>query len=410
MSRHLHAQEAEHSTLGGVLFDTTVFDIVTLASALEQSGQLEEIGGHDYLISLSQATATAVNIEHHAGIVREAADVRRLVRVCTGIVEKAQSGEYDDTARLFDEAQQAVHEIGSKRQTRQISKMNDVLTQVVAKVEAAYRDKKAVTGIDTGFADLNTLTSGLQRGDLIILAARPGMGKTALALNLAANAVALNHASAIVFSLEMPEIQLGGRVLASEARINSSNLRDGNLTSEDIDRLLQNFKRIQDWPIYIDDTPGLSVMEARAKCRRLAADRNIPPLGLVVIDYLQLMKGAANISSREQQISDISRNLKGLAKELKVPVMALSQLNRGVESRPNKRPLLSDLRESGAIEQDADIILFVYRDDYYNENSEDQGLAELIVGKNRSSQTGTAKLKFFKEWTRFASLSRDERR
>ena len=441
MSRHLEAQEAELSVLGGILLDNGVFDsvagllaaddffalrnrhvfkhmvqlhqqqqpidAVTLASVLEQAGELQDAGGHDYLLTLSQATATAVNIEHHTAIVRESADIRRLVSTCGGIIERAQGGDYEDSHRLFDEAQQAVFEIGQTRERRQFTGMSDALKKVVERVKRAYAEKRAVTGVPTGYYLLDKMTSGFQAGDLIILAARPAMGKTALALNFATNAASAGEISVALFSLEMPTVQLGGRMLASESRIDGEHMRNGQLTDGDIDRLLQGFKRMQDWPVFIDDTPSITVMEARSKCRRLASDKGIPPLGLILIDYLQLMKGAPNISSREQQISDISRNLKGLAKELDVPVIALSQLNRGVESRPNKRPLLSDLRESGAIEQDADIIMFVYRDDYYNEDSEDAGLAEIIVGKNRSGSTGTAKLKFHKQCTRFDNLQID---
>jgi len=238
------------------------------------------------------------------------------------------------------------------------------------------------------------------------LAARPAMGKTAFALNLASNAAHLGKCTAAVFSLEMPTPQLAARMLACEARVDSERMRTGNLSEGDIDRLLEGVRGMRDWSVHIDDSPGVSVMEIRSKCRRLASDRKLPDLGLVVIDYLQLMRGRSGVS-REQEISEISRNLKSLAKELKTPVIALSQLNRGVESRPNKRPLISDLRESGAIEQDADIVMFVYRDEYYNEDTEDVGLAEIIIGKQRNGPIGMTKLKFFKEWSRFDNLQRD---
>jgi replicative DNA helicase len=286
--------------------------------------------------------------------------------------------------------------------------MATALKGAIEKVQHAYEVKSSVTGTPTGFLTLDARTAGLQPGDLLILAARPGMGKTALALNLATNAAMMGKHSVAVFSLEMPTVQLAGRILASEARVDGERMRTGHLSDGDIDRLLQAVKRMNQLPVFIDDTPSLSIMECRSKCRRLAADRTLPPLGLVVVDYLQLMKGRANVKSREQEISEISRNLKALAKELSVPVMALSQLNRSVESRPNKRPQLSDLRESGAIEQDADIIMFVYRDEYYNEDSEDRGVAELIIGKNRSGSTGTCRLKFFKQWTRFDNLEPGE--
>ncbi|MCB9534932.1 MAG: replicative DNA helicase [Myxococcales bacterium] len=441
-ARHLEAREAELSVLGGILLDNgaldrvseflapddffsprhrVVFsrmlalaednqpiDLVTLATALEQGGELDAVGGIDHLMSLAEAKATAVNIEHHAHLVHDNAEVRRLVTVCTGVIEKAQSGDYDDTTRLFDEAQAAVYEIGAKQRKGSFTDMPTALQSVIEKVKLAFESKSAVTGLPTGFIDLDAKTAGLQGGDLIILAARPAMGKTAFALNLAANGARLGGKSVAVFSLEMPTTQLAARMLAGEARVDSERMRSGHLTDGDIDRLLQAVKRMNTWSVHIDDTAGVSVMELRSKCRRLASDRNIPDLGLVVIDYLQLMKGRPGIRSREQEISDISRNLKSLAKELDIPVVALSQLNRGVESRPNKRPLMSDLRESGAIEQDADIIMFVYRDEYYNPDTEDQGITEIIIGKQRNGPIGTVKLKFFKEWSRFDNLMLEE--
>lgn len=441
-ARHLEAREAELSVLGGIMLDNSALDRVlpmldaedfhaprnghlyktmkavaeqgepidpvTLIQHLERTQELETVGGLEYVLGLTDAAATAVNIEHHARIVHDAAEVRRLVTVCVGIAQKAQTGDYDDSSVLFDEAQQAVYEIGAERKTAAFTPMNAALKLAIEKVQKAYEEKSAVTGTPSGFTDLDIKTAGLHGGDLIILAARPAMGKTALALNIASNAARLGGGTVAIFSLEMPTIQLAARMLASEARVDGERMKTGQLTDGDIDRLLQSVKRMNNWSIHIDDTAGISVMEARAKTRRLASDKSLPPLSLVVIDYLQLMKGRADIKSREQEISDISRNLKGLAKELGVPVMALSQLNRGVESRPNKRPMLSDLRESGAIEQDADIIMFVYRDEYYNEDTEDKGLAELILGKHRSGSTGTVKLKFFRQWTRFDNLVRED--
>ena len=381
-ARHLEAQEAELSVLGGVLLDNTALDRVstlvdpadffvprhqivfrtmvrlaeiespldpvTLATALEQAGELEAVGGMDYLVQLSEATASAVNVEHHAGIVHEYAEVRRLIQVCEEVVQKARGGDYEDTERLFDEAQQAVYEVGQARQGRHFTTMAGALKQAIEKVQRAYELKSSVTGTPTGFLALDARTAGLQAGDLIILAARPAMGKTALALNMATNAALLGKCSVAIFSLEMPTVQLAGRILASEARVDGERMRTGHLSDGDIDRLLQGVKRMNELSVHIDDTPGISVMECRSKCRRLASERTLPPLGLVVVDYLQLMKGRANIKSREQEISEISRNLKALAKELSVPVVALSQLNRGVESRPNKRPQLSDLRRHRA--------------------------------------------------------------
>lgn len=444
-ARHLEAQEAELSVLGGILLDNSArdrigdrltaedfhaprhriifermstladegrpIDAITLATSLEQTGDLEAVGGVDYLLRLSDAAATAVNVEHHAEIIHDYAEVRRLVLACSGIVEKAQGGDYDDTERLFDEAQQAIYEIGNRRQTKSFIDMPTALKDVIERVQRAYELKSTVTGTPTGFFDLDEMTAGFQPGDLVILAARPSMGKTAFALNLATAAAAgtpdVGPKTVAVFSLEMPTVQLAARMLAAEARVESERMRTGHLGDGDIDRLLQGVKRMNQWSIMIDDTASISVMEARSKCRRLASDKNRPPLGLVIIDYLQLMKGKPGVKSREQEISDISRNLKQLAKELEVPVIALSQLNRSLESRPNKRPIMSDLRESGAIEQDADVIMFVYRDEVYNENTEDKGIAEIIIAKQRNGPIGACRLRFFRQWTRFDNLQRD---
>ena len=300
--------------------------------------------------------------------------------------------------------------LGSRKSRQAFTSFADAIGEALAKIQRAFETQSRVTGTHTGFTELDDMTSGFQPGDLVILAARPGMGKTALALNMAFNA-AMNQdspCSVAVFSLEMPTIQLATRILSSESQISSYNLKTGMMEEYEIDRLVETVERVKDISLFIDDTAGLSIMDCRSKCRRLANDDNIPPVGLVIIDYLQLMKGPPNAGNREQEISEISRNLKTLAKELNTPVVALSQLNRGVESRPNKRPLLSDLRESGAIEQDADIILFVYRDEYYNEESEDKGVAELIIAKHRSGSTGTVRLQFIGMYTRFNNLAQDD--
>jgi replicative DNA helicase len=440
-ARHLEAREAEFAVLGAILLDngaldlvaeflvagdffdgrnqvvyrhmmrlaedTQPIDTVTLATGLEQVGQLAVAGGLDHLHTLDQASASSVNATHYAHIVHDYGEVRRLVQACTEVVQKAQSGDYEDTDRLFDEAQQAIFEIGLRQRRGSFVPVSTALEGVLAKVQLAFERKETVTGTPTGFADLDRKTAGWQEGDLIILAARPAMGKTAFALNLAANAARDSKSTVALFSLEMPTNQLAARMLACDARVDSERMRSGNLVDGDIDRLLVSVRRMNAMAIQIDDTPGATVMEIRSKCRRLASDRSLPPLGLVIIDYLQLMKGKATAQSREQEISDISRNLKALAKELNIPVIALSQLNRGVESRPNKRPMMSDLRESGAIEQDADIIMFVYRDEYYNEDTEEEGITEIIIGKQRNGPTGTVKLRFFKEWSRFVNLQPD---
>jgi replicative DNA helicase len=441
-ARHLEAREAELSVLGAIFLDNGALDRVmalleptdffaprhalvyqrmlalaergepidpvTLSLDLGRTDQLEAVGGLSYLGELADAAATAINIEHHAAIVHDAGEIRRLVAVCRGIAEKAEGGNYDESGLLFDEAQQAIYEVGADRVAKGFMPMNVALKGAIEKVHKAFESKQAVTGTPTGFTEFDAKTAGLHGGELLILAARPAMGKTAFALNIAVNAARLGGGTVAVFSLEMPTVQLAARMLASEARVDGERMKNGALSDGDIDRLLQSVKRMNSLSIHIDDSAALSVMEARSKCRRLAADKSLPKLSLVIIDYLQLMKGRPNTKSREQEISEISRNLKGLAKELDVPVIALSQLNRGVESRPNKRPQLSDLRESGAIEQDADLIMFCYRDEYYNEDSEDKGLAEIIIGKHRSGSTGTVKLKFFKQWTRFDNLVREE--
>ncbi len=441
-ARHLEAQAAEEAVLGTILLDNSVYDQVagrlsvedfyhprhqvvframgrlydttqpideiTLEQMLGQMSELQAAGGLDFLLTLRQAKGTALNIDHYCELVREQADIRRLIKVCREIEGKASSGDYDDASRLFDEAQQVVYEVGQRRATKGFSEMKEALQTAIAAVKKAHQEKKAVTGTPTGYHGMDRKTAGFQRGDLIILAARPGMGKTALALNLATNAASLSGESVALFSLEMPTAQLATRMIASEAKVDSERMRTGFLQDSDIDKLLQAFRRMQNWPVFIDDTAGLSLMELRAKCRRLASDSRKPRLGLIIVDYLQLMKGRPGVNSREQEISEISRGMKGLAKELMVPVVALSQLNRGVESRPNKRPQLSDLRESGAIEQDADIIIFVYRDEYYNENSEKPGVAEIIFGKNRSGSTGTVDLAFIKQYTRFENLAREQ--
>ena len=441
LPRHLEAHQAELSVLGGILLDNnaldrvadrvgptdfhspahrTVFthmaalaeanqpiDPVTVAQTLERSSELDGVGGLPFLLSLSEGVATSVNVEHHARIIHDAAEVRRLIRAASGIIEKATSGDYEESSQLFDEAQQAIYDIGSQGQASSLVSMNDAVKEVVDLVRKAFETKASVTGTPTGFVDLDSMTAGLQPGDLLIVAGRPAMGKTTLALNMATNAATMGQCSVALFSLEMPTTQLVTRMLASEARVESSGMRTGHLTDDDLHRILSSVKTMRSWPVYIDDTPNLTVMEARAKCRRLASDKGIPPLGLVIVDYLQLMKGSGAIRSREQEISEISRNLKALAKEIKVPVMALSQLNRSLESRPNKRPIMSDLRESGAIEQDADVIMFVYRDEVYNEDTPEKGIAEVIIGKHRNGPTGTCRLKFFKQWTRFDNLARE---
>ena len=441
---HLRALEAQRATIGTILLDANSFDlisailepddfhepkhqmiframrslastnaginVVSVITMLQQEGVLEDVGGDSYVLELGAEVGTSLHAESYAIMVYRAAEVRRLIALCARIIEKGQQGDYEHSEELFDDAQQRILALGSRKSRQAFTSFSDAIAEALAKIQRAFESQSRVTGTNTGFTELDHMTSGFQPGDLVILAARPGMGKTALALNMAFNA-AINPTTpctVAIFSLEMPTIQLATRILSSESQISSHNLKTGMMEEHEIDRLVETVERVKDVAIFIDDTPGLSIMDCRSKCRRLASDDNLPPVGLVVIDYLQLMKGPPNSGNREQEISEISRNLKTLAKELNTPVVALSQLNRGVESRPNKRPLLSDLRESGAIEQDADIIMFVYRDEYYNEESEDRGIAELIIAKHRAGSTGTVRLQFVGMFTRFNNLAEDE--
>lgn len=441
---HLRAGEAERATLGTILLDANSFDlisailepedfheprhrlifsamrsiamtggginIVSVNNVLLREGALEEVGGEAYIFELGAEVGTSLHAESHALVVYQAAEVRRLIALCARVIEKGQQGDYEHSEELFDEAQQRILSLGSRKSRQAFMSFSDAIGEALAKIQRAFETQSRVTGTNTGFTQLDEMTSGFQPGDLVILAARPGMGKTALALNMAFNAAmnADQPCTVAVFSLEMPTIQLATRVLSSQAQISSHNLKTGMMEEYEIDRLVETVEAVKDISLFIDDTAGLSIMDCRSKCRRLANDDTLPPVGLVIIDYLQLMKGPPNAGNREQEISEISRNLKTLAKELNAPVIALSQLNRGVENRPNKRPLLSDLRESGAIEQDADIIMFVYRDEYYNPESEDKGVAELIIAKHRSGSTGTIRLQFVGMYTRFNNLAEDE--
>jgi len=382
-------------------------NVISAIELLKREGLLEEVGGESYLYELSVELASAFLAEQYAQVVYRAAEVRRLLTVCAQIIEKGQRGTFEHPDDLFEEAQQKIFQLGSKKSRQDFMRFDDALQESLRKIQLAFSSGSRVTGTATGYTGLDHKTAGFQPGDLIILAARPAMGKTALALNMGFNASynPQDPRTVLIFSLEMPTVQLTTRVLSSEALVHSESMKSGQLEPHEIDRLISTVERVKGAHIFIDDTAGLSITECRAKCRRIASqalDGRIPPIGMVIIDYLQLMKGTGG--NREQEISDISRSLKSLAKELKAPVMALSQLNRGVESRPNKRPLLSDLRESGAIEQDADMILFVYRDEYYNPESEDKGIAELIIAKHRSGGLGTIKLQFVGAHTRFNNL------
>jgi replicative DNA helicase len=374
-------------------------DMVTLTNELTRQEEIESIGGVSYLAQLAGSVATSASVFYYAKIIREKAMLRGLINVATEIVHESYRGG-EEINRFIDTAERAIFQISERNIRQSFYPVRDILKDSFKAIEKLYENKNSVTGVPTGFKELNRITAGLQSSDLIIIAGRPSMGKTAFALNLATNASLETKLATAVFSLEMSKEQLVQRMLCSEAKVDSSKLRAGYLKESDWPKLTRAASMLTDAPLFIDDTPALSVLEMRAKARRLKKEHG---LGLIVVDYLQLMRSDVT-ESREREISDISRSLKALAKELYVPVVALSQLNRGVELRQNRRPQLSDLRESGAIEQDADLIAFIYRDEVYNKESPEKGVAEIIIGKQRNGPIGTVKLKFFNEYTRFEEL------
>lgn len=377
-------------------------DLVTLRERLAIGNKLHAVGGDEYLFSLTNTIPTVANIEAHAKIVREKAVIRRLIQACHETAAVGY-GDYGSMEEFLDQAERSIFNVAKHRLRSPYEHITDVVVRCFEGITRAAELKQHITGLPTGFERLDKMTAGMHPGDLIIIAGRPGMGKTAFALNVAMNACRLRKKAAVVFSLEMPKEQLANRLLCSEAKVDAGKLRTGYLSRDDWPKLTQAAGTLSDLPIWLDDTPGLTLMELRAKTRRLKSEHD---LGLIVIDYLQLMRAGVKTDSREQEISEISRSLKGMAKELGLPVIALSQLNRGVESRGNKdkRPQLSDLRESGAIEQDADTIMFIYRDEVYNQESTEKGVAEIIVGKQRAGPTGTVKCLFLREFTRFENL------
>ena len=381
-------------------------DLVTLANKLKEMGQLEKIGGASYLARLVDTVPLAVNARHYAKIIHDKASLRRLIEKANAIIKRCfeERGEADD---VVDFAESAVFEISEKKARQSFFPLSKIILGNIETLEEKQGNRSLVTGVPTGFTQLDTLTSGLQNSDLIILAARPSMGKTALALNIARHAAVEANIPVAVFSLEMSKEQLSLRMLCSEARIDSSRLRGGFFSMEDWHRLTDAAGILSECPIYIDDSPSLSAMEIRAKARRLKMDKNI---GLIIIDYLQLMQGRSSAERRDLEISEISRALKALAKELELPVMALSQLNRMLEQRTDKRPRLSDLRESGALEQDADVVAFIYRDEVYNkeEDNPNRGTAEILLSKQRNGPTGDVYLTFLNSYTRFENLASEK--
>jgi replicative DNA helicase len=380
---------------------------VTLAEHLRSAGDFDTVGGTAYLAQLWDYVPTAANLEYHAKIVREKALLRRLIDTATTIIQDTYTLQ-GDVDKLLDEAEQRIFEIAQTHERRGFVWIKELLWPAMEQIEILSQTGSAITGVPTGFNDLDHITAGFQKGDLVIVAARPSMGKTALTLNIAQHAAIGAQKAVAFFSLEMSKEALVQRMLTSEARVDASRVRTGRLRDDDYPRLAQAAGLLNTAPVYIDDTAGISILEMRAKARRLKADR--PDLALVIVDYLQLMSTGTRMENRQQEVSEISRGLKALAKELEVPVVALSQLSRAVESRPDKRPMMSDLRESGAIEQDADLIMFLFRPEYYfgpvdKDGNNLEGRAEVIIGKQRNGATGTVPLMFHKEFTRFESFS-----
>jgi len=382
-------------------------DLVTLTEYLRKRNELDSIGGATYLSLLANTVPTAANIKYHSKIIYEKALLRNLINTATEIVSYGYENSRD-IEELLDYAENAIFRISERKIKPSFSAIKDIIKDSFETIERLSEKKERVTGIPTGFYDLDMLTSGFQPSDLIIVAGRPSMGKTALCLCIAQHAGIEKGQPVAIFSLEMAKEQLVIRMLCAEARVDSHKLRSGFLAKSDWPRLTTAAGRLSEAPIFIDDSPGTSVLEMKAKARRLKAEHG---LSLIVVDYLQLMSGRGERrrggpDTREQEISEISRSLKALAKELSVPVIALSQLNRAVESRQDKRPLLSDLRESGAIEQDADVILFIYREEVYKQTEENKGVAEIIIGKQRNGPVGIVKMAFIDKYTRFENLEK----
>ncbi len=380
------------------------FDVVTLSEWLSNRNELEDVGGIAHLGELARNTPSAANIVAYAEIVRERSVLRQLIQASTEIANAAFNPDGRDAAELMDNAERLVFEIAEQgnRQLRSFAIIKDILASVVERIDKLYHSASPITGVATGFNDLDERTSGLQPSDLIIIAGRPSMGKTALAMNIVEYAAISDELSVAVFSMEMPREQLTMRMLSSLGRIDQHNVRTGKLHDEDWPRLTSALNMLSETKIFIDDTPALTPTELRARCRRIKREHD---LGLVVVDYLQLMSVPGTKENRATEISEISRSLKALAKELNVPVVALSQLNRSLEQRPDKRPVMSDLRESGAIEQDADLILFIYRDEVYKDDSPDKGIAEINIGKQRNGPIGKIKLTFLNHITKFENYT-----
>ena len=392
-----------YNAMCGLFEKNEPIDIVTLTDYLRRTDELEAVGGISYLSLLANSVPTSANIRYHAKIVREKALLRSLIQTATHITSRVYEDSLD-ADEMVDYAERMIFDIADKRTKTSFASLKDVIKDTFKMIEHLYDKKEAITGVPSGFKDIDELTSGFQPGDLIIIGGRPGMGKTAFALNIAQHVAIDLKEPVAVFSLEMSKEQLAMRMLCSESMVNASHVRKGFISKQDWPKLTNAAGRLADAPIFIDDSSAITVLEVRAKARRLKMEHG--GLSLVVVDYLQLMRSRGNFERREQEISEISRSLKALAKELKVPVVALSQLNRAVEQRGEKKPTLADLRESGAIEQDADVIMFIYRDEIYNKNNpSNKGKAEVILAKQRNGPTGTVNLTYLADSTRFVDFA-----
>ena len=378
-------------------------DVITVKSELTSMGKFEVVGGLEYLATLPDKVPTTTNAIKYIHIVEEKSILRKLIKTANDLISLGYA-QNEDIDVIIEQAEKKIFDIMQGKNQKGYTALKDILVESFAEIEKLYNQKEAITGIPTGFADLDYKTAGLHKSDLILIAARPAMGKSAFALNIATNAAINAKIPVIIFNLEMSKSQLVNRMLCSEAMVDSNKIRTGKMDEEDWVKLATALGPLSEAPIYIDDTPGITVSEIRAKCRKLKLEKDI---GLVVIDYLQLIQGSGKKNaSREQEISEISRSLKILAKELDIPVVALSQLSRAAEQRADHRPMLSDLRESGAIEQDADIVMFLYRDDYYNPDTEKKNIAEIILAKHRAGSTGTIELLWLGNYTKFANIEK----
>ena len=379
-------------------------DIITVKAELESMGKFEQVGGLEYLAELPEKVPTTANASKYIKIVEEKSELRTLIKAANEIIESGYDPT-EDVEDIMEGAEKKIFNIMQKKNQKGYTPIKDVLVDSFTLLEELYNRKQHITGVPSGFSELDYKTAGFHSSDLILIAARPAMGKSAFALNIATNAAVKSNVPVVIFSLEMSKEQMVNRILCSEAMVDSNKVRTGKLEEDDWAKLAGAIGPLSEAEIYIDDTPGISVTEIRAKCRKLKLEKNI---GMVVIDYLQLVQGSNNRKngSREQEISEISRSLKILAKEIGVPVIALSQLSRAVEQRPDHRPMLSDLRESGAIEQDADIVMFLYRDDYYNQDSDKKDIAEVILAKHRGGSTGTVELLWLGSYTKFVNLEK----